>query len=155
MDAKDIKKRYEEFEAKHKLPSFKELNDDFEIDKLDRDSDTFLRVIRKTMIEKIVNSMNFVEMLINPVNAPRMYFPYIKSMTMDDRGDIEKIYNLLAELSLLSLDLEIDSTEKKEAEMIKKMSADWKSIKPIFRKIFANMKKPNNSFVKKEKSYYG
>ena len=154
MELDELKKRYAEHEKKFGLPDYKEMNDDFEIDKIDRDSDTFLRVIRKVMMEKIVNSMGFVDMLLNPVNAPRIYYSYIKSMSSEDKKIIEKIYSFLADISVASLALEIDSDDKKEAVLIKRTFQGWKAHKKEFEKIIANMNKPNSN-IKKEKTYFG
>src|SRR3989344_3720844 len=121
MELKDLKVNYGKVEAKYKLPSFKELNENFEIDKIDRESDTLLRVIRKVMMEKIVNSLGFLEMLLNPMNIPRMYLPFMKAMNFDDKKIIEKIYSEFSDLSMSSLESEVDYQEKMEAELIKKI----------------------------------
>ena len=154
MDLKDLKKLYGELAGKYKLPSFSELNEDFEIEKIKRGEETLLRTVRKTMMEKIVNSMNFLEFLLNPVNAPRLYLPYIKSMTSDDRKDIDELYGKLAEVMLAALGLEIEYSEKGEAEMIKRASNVWNESKPGFNKIIAKLQKPV-TFEKKERSYFG
>ncbi len=156
MKLEILKNTYEKFVKKYDLPSYDELNSEFEIEKLDREIDKILRAFRKLIMEKIVNSMTFLEMLINPINSPRMYLPYISSMSIDDKKIIDSTYSELADLSLLSLDLEIDSNEKGEADLIKKVYDKWVSLKPRFRKILENMKKPrdfNNN--KKDRSYFG
>ena len=56
MELNDLRNDYSKLEVKHILPSFKELNESFEIDKIDKESDALLRVVRKVMMEKIVNS---------------------------------------------------------------------------------------------------
>lgn len=155
MDIEEVKKRYSEFEKKYNLPGFNDVNLDFEIDKVEKDSYNFVRVVRKLMMEKIVNSMGFVEMLLNPSNAPRIYFSYIKSMSVSDKEEIEKIYSALADLSLASLTLEIDSLEKKEAELIKTIYESWNKVKSSFRKVIVNMQKPKDNVAKKEKTYFG
>lgn len=154
MNLKDLKAKYAVLEKKYNLPKFSELNENFEIEKIRRGEETLLRTIRKTTMEKIVNSLGFIEFLINPVNAPRIYFIYIKSMTMDDKKEIDNIYSALSGLVLGSLKAEIDYSEKDEAELIKKIFKDWNAIKPSFRKIIANMEKPA-SLIVKEKSYFG
>jgi ABC-type transport system involved in cytochrome bd biosynthesis fused ATPase/permease subunit len=106
------------------------------------------------MMEKIVNSMGFMETLLNPMNAPRIYLVYIKSMTQEDKNEIEKVYSSLADLVMGSFKLEIDYSEKEEAEMIKAIVKEWNSVKPSFRKIIASMQNPVSS-VTKEKSYFG
>jgi hypothetical protein len=155
MELADLKKAYGELARKYKMPGFQELNENFEIEKIDKESECLLRLIRKVMLEKIVNSFNFAEFLLNPLNAPKMYLPFIKTMTLDDRKEIEKIYSGISELLLQTLDIEVDYSEKKEAEMIKKMLERWNELKPSFRKIFANMKKPNRQNGTREKSYFG
>lgn len=154
MDLKELKKKYDELASKHQLPGFSELNENFEIEKIRRGDETLLRTIRKTMMEKVVNTMGFLEFILNPVNAPRVYLAYIRSITQDDKKAIENVYESLAELMTAALKLEIDYSEKEEAEMIKQISKKWEGIKPGFRKIVADMEKPAK-FEKKERSYYG
>lgn len=155
MELKNLKDNYSKLEAKHKLPSFKELNESFEIDKIDRESDTFLRVVRKVMMEKIVNSLGFLEMLLNPMQIPRMYMSFVKVMNVEDKNMIEKIYNEFSELSMNSLECEISYSEKSEAELIKKIFDKWVKTKPDFQKIFSKIKLPGNGDAKRERSYFG
>ena len=80
---------------------------------------------------------------------------YLKSLNGDDKVKIDKIYDALSELSLYSLDLEIDYSEKDEAELIAKICRVWNSMKPNFRAILTSMKRPAVPSNKKEKSYFG
>ena len=157
MDLQELKKRYLEIEKKHKLPPFSKLNEDFEIDKIDKDTDYIARAIRKAMIDKIVNSLNFIEMLLNQMNAPRLYIPFLRTMNGDDKKLMDDLYARLGGLSMLSLELEIDYSEKQESDAIKKIYESWNSIKPDFRKILSKIKNPSlsQSLIKKEKSYFG
>ena len=68
---------------------------------------------------------------------------------------IEKIYDVLAELSLSSLALEINYSEEKEAQMIKTIHKEWNNLKPNFSKIVARAKMPSVSAERKDKSYFG
>jgi hypothetical protein len=155
MDIKILKKSYTVFASKYKLPSFHELDSDFEISKFDKESDVLLRAIRKLMIEKVVNSINFLEMLINPGNAPRMYFAYIKGMSVADRKLIDEIYGVLSNLTLDSLSLEIESSEKEEAELVKKIFLNWGKMKPKFKQIVNGIRNPKSPSSKRERSYFG
>ena len=51
-------KKYLELNKKHNLPKFDELNRDFEIDKLDKETDFLLKAIRKIIMEKIMENLN-------------------------------------------------------------------------------------------------
>ena len=155
MKLKELKENYENLAKKYSLPDFDELNENFEIGKINRDNGILLRTIRKVIMEKIVSSLGFVEMLLNPVNAPRMYQSYIRSIDLEDKKRIDKIYLSFADLSMGSLECEIDYSEKNEAELIKKIVAAWNEIKPDFRDIFAKIRKPNSVSAKKDKSYWG
>ena len=154
MKLEELKKNYSILEKKYKLPSFSKLNEDFGIETLRKGEELLLRNIRKTMLEKIINSLGFAEMLLNPVNAPRMYFVYLKSVSSDDKKDIEKIYSVLSDILLASSKLEIEYSEKGEAEMIARIVKDWNSIKPLFIRVIEHMQNPVSS-VPKEKSYFG
>jgi len=155
MEPTHIKKDYESLVEKYNLPSYKEVADNFEVDKIDKETEYVLRAVRKAMMEKIVNSLGFMEMLLTQANVPGIYLSFVKSMTQEDRQDVEKIYKTLADLSLASLDLEIDYSEKGEAELIKRALNDWNSIKPEFRRILGKIKNPNFNGLKRERSYYG
>jgi len=72
MDLEQLKKDYSAYEKKYKLPSFKELNESFEIEKIERQSDILLRIVRVIMMEKVIATQRFVESLLNPANAPRI-----------------------------------------------------------------------------------
>ena len=56
MELKDLKKEYGKLEKKHKLPSFKEVNETFEIDKIENESDCLVREVRKIIMDKIINT---------------------------------------------------------------------------------------------------
>lgn len=157
MELAVLKKRYSELQKKYKLVPFFRLNKDFEIDKIDKETESLARAIRKLMIDKIVNSMNFLEMLLNQINAPRLYLPFLKISTAEDRKLMDELYSKMGALSILSLELEINSSEKKEVEAIRKISDAWTLLKPGFMKIVEKIKNPDAflTAVKKEKSYFG
>ena len=154
MNVNELEKQYDALAKKYKLPAFKELNEDFEIEKIKRRSGILIKTIRKVMMEKIINSMSFLEMLLNPIVAPRVYLIYIKSMTSEDKTEIDRIYGVLSEIVLDSLELEIEYSEKREAEMINEICKKWNSVKPGFIKVIKDLKKPATS-VTREKSYFG
>ena len=107
------------------------------------------------MMKKIFNSLEFLEMLGNPQNPPRLYLNYIMSISQEEKKENDVLYSSLGELILNSLSLEINPSEKKEAEAIKKIYSVWNSQKERFKKIIDKIQKPNNIINKKEKTYFG
>lgn len=155
MDLAALKKNYAVLKKKHNLPPFEKVNENFEIDKIDKDTEIVIRAVRKAMIDKIVNSLNFLEMLLNQLNSPRLYIAFLRSLTAEDKQLMEKMYYSLGQLSMASLELEIDYSEKQEAETIKKIYSTWISIKPSFKEILKKIRNPPVLSLKKEKSYFG
>jgi hypothetical protein len=155
MELKEIKREYEVLAKKYSLPNFKQLNEEFEVERINHESETVLRAVRKAVMEKMINMLGFLEMFINPVNVPRMYIPYIKSISAADKKEIDKIYDDVSALTMEGLDYEVDYSEEGEAKLIKKTFDMWNSVKPSLRKILANMRKPVADDSKKERSYYG
>ena len=94
-------------------------------------------------------------MLLNPVNAPRTYLAYIKSMTNEDRKEVEKIYSIFGVLTLRALPLEADYSEKREATMIKDIQKVWSDAKKDLSKLLEQIVTPITGSAKKERSYYG
>ncbi len=150
-----FREQYETLAKHYSLPAFNAVNNDFELEKISQESATMLRVVRKTMMEKIFNILNFLEMLLNPVNASRMYLPFIKVMTSADRKDIEKLYGIFGKLTLRALPLEVNYSEKQEAIMIKDIYGIWKDAKESLADLMERIATPIDGFAKKERSYYG
>ena len=107
------------------------------------------------MMEKIVNSLGFLEMLMNPMNAPRMYINFVNNVSQEDKKRMDKMYSDLGDISVLALSREIDYDERGEAVLVKKISDAWFSLKKDFREILNKIGQPNNNTVKRERSYFG
>ena len=157
MELKDLKARYEKLSKKYKLPSFKELNECFEIDRIERDVDNVLREVRKVMMDKIIGYIRFLEMMISPAQAPPMFMIFVKSVSDSERKTIENVYKNFVELELTALKLEIDYSEEGEAKSIKNIFNVWNKVRPDMRKVLGVMEKNWNSSSseKKEKTYFG
>jgi hypothetical protein len=133
-----IKKDYEKLKVKYKLPSFNELNVDFEIEKLqDRETDFLLRSVRRTMVEKVAVLLRFLEIIVNPTESPTpLYiFSVMKNVSPEMKKIIEKIYKEMTSIELNSLSLDIDYSEKNEAAFIKEVIRAWPSIKKDLKEI--------------------
>ena len=156
MDLKDLKSDYGKLAKKYKLPGFQELNECFEIDRIDKDSDCLLREIRKTMMDRIVRYIHFIEMMINPAQAPPMFMIFVKNISDEERKVLEKVYQNFIELELRSLKLEIDYSEKDEFKAIVNIFSVWNKTKSDLRSVIGIMEKNwKGTSEKKEKTYFG
>lgn len=156
MELKELKENYKVLEKKYKLPKFKDANNFFEIDRIENESDNLLRDVRKVMMEKVVNYIRFLEMMVYPMQAPPMFSFLIKEMTPEEKKNVESLYSSLVELEVFALKLEVEYVEKNEAEAIKKIHKTWSGLKDNLLSVFALMEKNwKKSSEKKEKSYFG
>ena len=153
----DLKKDYELLMKKYSLPSFKEMNETFDIEVLaEAKSEILLKRIRKVMSEKLASVLRILEALINPPNTSVFLFNIIKGFNEEDKKIINELYKKLNQIEIKIFGLEIEYDEKKEADFIKNFMQSWKGIKGDLRKIEAAMERCSLSKSKKqEKSYFG
>ena len=149
-----LKKQYGELASKYQLPSFTQVNADFELEKIDHESECLMRTIRKCMMDKIVNSLSFFDMLLQPAQAPRLYLPFIRTMTQEDQEHIELLYKAFGTLSLQCLTLELEYNESAEASMVTRIFTVWQEERVRFLHLVTRIEHPI-PFLKKEKSYFG
>ena len=76
-------------------------------------------------------------------------------MTSADKQLIDSVYSSLGQVSLRSLPLEIDYSEKNEAIMIREIYETWEEVKPQLRQLLNEIASPVESSSKRERSYYG
>ncbi len=152
-----LKKEYAVLARKHKLPAFDALNRDFEIEKVyERETDYLLREIRKVVMDKVLGYLRFIELLLNPTNAPLFFFGLVKSMGMDDRKTLEKIYSRLGEFEIDVIDLDNDYSWENEVKFVNKVFKEWQEIKGDLKGVVGSLRSGwSQKTEKKEKGYAG
>jgi len=153
----DMKKDYEKLQKKYSLPSFKEFNEEFDIEKAaEHETDCLIREIRKAIMDKEIAYLRFVEMLLNPSNAPLFFFALVKGLTSADKRLLEKLYEKLGSFELDVIELDCDYNEKAEAEFIKKIFREWAEIKKDMLSLSEILRKNwTQKSIKDEKGYFG
>ena len=154
MNIEKLKSEYSKYEKKYNLPNIDELITYFELEKTEEEIYLILRQIRKIMIEKVANAANFIEMLLNPVNLPRIYMAYVNTIDQKEKEKINKIYSEIAPIIVKSLESELEYNEEKEANLIKETLKSWKKVKEELISIIKNIQNPIES-PKKSKDYFG
>ena len=116
-----LKEKYDELKVKYDLPEFYELNKLFDIEDVDTETDFLLRRIRRVITERIAGYSRFVDVILNPSNAPVFFFNLIKKIDNGKKQAITEVYEILGNLEMEIIILDLDYSEKKEAEFIKKV----------------------------------
>ena len=151
-----LKKSYEALKKKHKLPNFKYLNENFEIELISEETDILLKRIRKQIMEKVFWNLRTLETFINPQSAPIFIFSIIKSFSQQDKDLVGSLYKKLAEFEVEAFGLEAVYDEKAEAALIRRIVDSWKDVSTDLNKLYESMKKNYNlEFKKQSKSYFG
>jgi len=152
-----LKEAYAGLREKHGLPSFKELNEDFHIEKIsEHDTDLLICEVRKFIGDKLANYMRFVENLLNPVNVPMFIFSIVKLLDSDEKKSLEEMYKELMKIELRFIELDIEFNEEKEVQFIKDSFEMWQGMKHdilrITEKINSKWDEKSNS---ESKGYFG
>ncbi|MEK6898684.1 MAG: hypothetical protein AABW79_01150 [Nanoarchaeota archaeon] len=156
MKLDELKKQYAELAHVHKLPNFDKACLYFELDRIDRDCVFLLREIRKTVLDKVIETTRLVEMLINPSQAPPMFLHFVKQISSNEKVLLEQIYEGFVKLELEALENDISYRADAEAELIRNTFDFWENNVLKIREIISMMKKNfSQTSVKKEKSYLG
>ena len=155
----DLKKRYGEVQKKFGLPSFEELNKDFQIEKIaEGETDFLIREVRKMIGDKLSNYLRFMETLLHPVNAPVFAFSMIKSAGEDDKKVLTEIYKKLAKIELAFIEADVEFSEEREVEFIKTSYNVWKKIQKDLLEFVGKVKADWNKELKigdNGKNYFG
>ncbi len=154
-----LKEKYEKLKEKYNLPEFYDLNKLFDIEDIDADSDFFLRKIRRVIADRIAGYSRFVEVILNPSNAPVFFFNLIKKLELKDKELIKEAYEVLGNLELEMMGLDLDYSEKKEAEFLKNIVLVFdKTIRPIFLDVLKKLRDSDEKIDDKKetsRSYFG
>ena len=154
---KNLKQDYKKIQGKYNLPSFENLNEDFNIEKLvEVETDFLEREIRKFIADKFSNYLRFVETVLNPVNAPMFLFSIIKSIGADEKKKLTEVYKKLVKIEVRLIELDIKFIEEKEIEFIKESYEIWQEIKEDMLEILGVIKKNwDNKSEVNGKGYFG
>ncbi len=157
FDLAKLKQEYSKLQEKHSLPSFEKLNEDFQIEKAaEGETDFVLREVRRYVTDKFFNYLRFIESILSPTNAPMFVFAITKTLGIKEREKLIELYKKIAKIDIDLIELDIEYSEEKEANSIKKYYEMWQNIKKEFLEVVEVIKK--NWDVKLEdngKGYFG
>ena len=138
----ELKKEYSLLAEKHGLPDFDEMNKEFRAEKIaESETELVLREVRECITNKLAGYLRFIESIINPANSPMFVLVLTKSLGTKEREKLTDIYKKLVKIEIDLIELDIDYSEKREAEAIKKYYNLWQEIKPELSFVLNVLKK--------------
>ena len=153
----ELKEDYEKARKIYDIPSFEELNINFQIEKIaEIETDFLLLEVRKHISEKLSNYLKLTETLINPVSAQIIVYHMIKTLTTKDQEKMREIYKKLAKLEIKIIELDLNFNEEKEAMFIKKAFNEWQILKKDLTEIIISIQEKIDTKIKtKDSNYFG
>ncbi|MBW2978251.1 hypothetical protein KY331_05375 [Candidatus Woesearchaeota archaeon] len=145
METKD-KKKLEGLLKKYKLPSFKELDDEFEISTIEK-KEFFLREIRRKIAEKIEAYGKLFESVLQ-IEPTIITLNELTAFSESDKEELYKIFRKLMVIDRGSIETSIDENDKKTAEFIKNTCKEWQDLK---KELLPFVQKLKKSWMKETK----
>lgn len=146
-----VKEEYKKLREKYRLPSFEELNYEFDIGVLDIDK---IPSLSKGILRVICNKMglflNFVEPVISPNPQGLHGYIEIQNTTNDEKKEIFEFYKDLSKKYHKSYSIELVGEEKEIIEEIKNVLKYWDKIRIKFKKISNMINKAWEKEIQKE-----
>lgn len=152
-----LKEEYKIIQKKYSLPDFKEMNEEFQIERISEvETDILIREVRKFVMEKFSNYLRFIEGILNPANSPYFMFAIVKSLGTSEREKLSEIHKKITKYEIEILILDTVFEENAEAKLIRDAYSDWQKIKKDFLEVAEFVKKNLDKESKeKGKSYFG
>ena len=152
-----LKETYKVFQRKYELPLFEKINEDFQIEKAaECETDFILREVREIITNKFLNYLRFIESILNPSNSPMFMFAIVKTLGTKEKEKLSELYKKIAKIEIDLIELDLEYSEKKEAEAIKKYYEVWQNIKKDFMGIVDVIKKNWDTKIEENgKGYFG
>ena len=136
----------EEYESiSYELPRFKQLTEDFDVEKVfEKESSFILRDIRHAIVEKITAYSQLFETFQNPGSSPMFVLSLLKNTNEKNKEEITEIYHKLAKIQVDSIKLDTIYSEKNEAVFIKETSDTWQGMKTKILELIEELEKETN-----------
>ena len=147
-----IKEEYDELRKKYKLPSFDEVNYEFEISTLDVNKIPSLsRGILRAICNKMGLFLNYVEPVISPNPQGLHGYIEIQNTTNDEKKEIFEFYKDLSKKYHKAYSTELTEKEEEIIKEIKNVLKYWDSVRVRFKKISEVINKAWEKELEKEK----
>jgi len=133
-----FKNKYNELEKKFSLPSYEELNNDFEISSIEEEA-FLLRAVRRKIAEKLDIYSKIIEQILMPESNQASILE-CQLFSQEEKNKIYSLFKRIMYFDRMSIETSINETEEKTAEFINKFYKEWNSIKEQLKIIFSELK---------------
>tara|TARA_Y100000310_G_C20698221_1_gene827240 strand:+ start:2836 stop:3333 length:498 start_codon:yes stop_codon:yes gene_type:complete len=148
----ELKKEYEKIKEKYNLPSYDEINNEFEISAIDIEKvNSLTRAVLRVICNRMGIYLNYIEPVISPNPQGLHAFVEVENTTNDEKKDLFTFYKVLSHRYHKAYSLELVENEETIAKEIKEILKDWSKIKSEFKKLSSIITKSWERERQKEK----
>ena len=128
-----IKEKYEVLKKKHNLPSYEDMNKDFDIEEISEDSTLVLQKIRASMHDKIDFYAKMIEAILQPESSLSGLYEahYVDD---DEKNSAYSLFKKLMGIVRYSNLVAVTNTDMDNAKFIKDTIKEWNSLKGDIQK---------------------
>ena len=135
-----MKTEFENLKKKYNLPSFDDLNKEFQIDDIENEN-SILKEIRGKILEKSNTYAKFLEDLLQPDTTPSSFYECTILNSENEKKTVFELYKKLMIIDRAGLETNLLSSDELEAEFIKKTYEEWLKIKQKLLEIVTLVRK--------------
>ena len=149
-------KEYDVLKKKYGLPTLEVIKKEWDIPKLDPELPVLFQIKQK-MREKIENVAIFMEKLIQPDPNSLVDLYEYRCFKNSQKSEIFELFKHVMVFHRKMIEIELSVDEKKEAEIIKRVTAEWPQVRDALKPFVAQLtecwQKPSKK--KGELRYFG
>jgi len=152
----NLEKEYENLKKKYKLPDFKKLNKEFDLEEIEHDG-FLLRRIRNRLYDKVSSFIKILESILYPGSSDMANLYESKFFTEDDMDNVSSLFKKLMLIDRRYLLVDLEEDEYKDSEFINTVYEDWLVLKKDLIKFLEIMKESwkKEDKIPTEKDYFG
>jgi len=157
MPKNETEKQYNELRKKHKLPEFKDIDFEFEISDLE-ETNFLLRAIVRRIAEKLDFYSTMLEEILQPDTSNLYAMHEIRYFDDDEKKQMYGLYSKLMNFNRQSIEVSLQHNEKDEADFVKDLFDEWKSLKQELLRFVKKMRaswKTEEADIKEDLGYLG
>jgi len=139
MQAKEAEEQYNELRKKHKLPEFKEIDNEFEISDIEETS-FLLRAIVRRIAEKLDFYTTMLEELLQPDTSNLYAMHETRFFDQSEKNKMYDLYRRLMDYNRQSIEFSLEHNDKDKVEFINNILNEWGSLRKELLKFVKKMR---------------
>jgi len=131
MELKDLPRVYESYQSKYSLPSYDELNKEFELLYIGplTSLDFPLRFMRRRIADRLASAVSYLQTLLQPNPSSLVYLRESSFFSVEEKQQIVVLLKEFMQLERRSFALELTGSEQDDAHYIRDAHQHWLVLK--------------------------